>query len=57
MHPYATGGVYVNFLDDEGEERVKSAYGEAKYTQLVALKKAYDPADLFRFNQNIRPTE
>lgn len=57
MHPYATGGVYVNFLDDEGEERVKAAYGEAKYTQLVALKKAYDPANLFRLNQNIRPTE
>ena len=56
MRPYATGGVYVNFLDDEGEERVKAAYGAAKYARLVALKKAYDPANLFRLNQNIRPT-
>jgi FAD/FMN-containing dehydrogenase len=56
MRPHATGGVYVNFLDDEGEERVKAAYGAAKYARLVALKKAYDPTNLFRLNQNIRPT-
>jgi FAD/FMN-containing dehydrogenase len=52
-----TVGVYMNFLDDEKEERVKAAYGAAKYIQLVALKKTFDPANLFCFNQNIRPTE
>jgi hypothetical protein len=55
MQPVAMGGVYVNFLgQDEGEERVKAAYG-ANYARLVALKNKYDPANLFRLNQNIVP--
>jgi FAD/FMN-containing dehydrogenase len=58
MQPYSSGGVYVNYLGqevDEGTERIKSAYGPEKYTRLVALKKKYDPTNLFRLNQNIRP--
>lgn len=55
LEPLATGGVYVNFLGDEGEDRVRAAYGERTYDRLRALKRQYDPANLFRLNQNIRP--
>ena len=48
-------GVYVNFLMDEGEERIREAYGAEKYDRLKALKRKYDPENLFRLNQNIRP--
>jgi FAD/FMN-containing dehydrogenase len=48
-------GVYVNFLMEEGEERVREAYGAAKYDRLKALKRKYDPENLFRLNQNIPP--
>jgi FAD/FMN-containing dehydrogenase len=48
-------GVYVNFLMDEGEERVRQAYGAAKYDRLKALKRRYDPDNVFRLNQNIMP--
>jgi FAD/FMN-containing dehydrogenase len=54
MRPFTTGGVYVNYLGTEGADRVKAAYG-AKYDKLVAVKKKYDPDNLFRGNQNIRP--
>ncbi len=57
LKPFTTGGVHVNFLDDEdGQARVRAAYGEAKYRRLVALKNKYDPTNLFRLNQNIQPT-
>jgi FAD/FMN-containing dehydrogenase len=59
MQPYSSGGVYVNYLGqetDEGSERVKAAYGPEKYERLVALKNTYDPTNLFRLNQNVRPT-
>ena len=55
MRPFSTGAVYVNNLGDEGEDRVRAAYGP-NYQKLVALKNKYDPTNLFRLNQNIRPT-
>ena len=55
VHPYNLAGAYSNFMmDDEGEARVKATYGD-NYPRLAALKKKYDPANLFRVNQNIRP--
>jgi FAD/FMN-containing dehydrogenase len=54
MQPFASGGVYVNYLGEEGPERVKAAYGR-NYDRLVALKNTYDPTNLFRMNQNIPP--
>ena len=55
LEPYHTGA-YVNFLMEEGEERVREAYGARKYDRLKALKRRWDPDNLFRMNQNIRPT-
>lgn len=55
VRPHATGRVYVNFLGQEGQERVRLAYGEAKYERLRALKRTYDPTNFFRMNQNIVP--
>ena len=55
MDPHLSRGVYVNVLDsDEDTDRVKAAYGE-NYERLVALKRQYDPDNLFRMNHNIRP--
>src|SRR4051794_7479927 len=48
-------GAYVNFMGDAGDERLRAAYGEAKYERLVALKRRYDPTNLFQLNQNIAP--
>ena len=56
LEPFATSGVYINYLGgDEKEERVRASYG-VNYEQLLALKNAYDPDNLFRMNQNIKPT-
>ena len=50
-------GVYVNFLGDEGADRVRQAYGSAKYQRLQILKQAWDPENFFRLNQNIPPAQ
>lgn len=50
------GGVYVNFLGDEGQDRVIAAYGDTKYRRLVSLKDKYDPTNFCRLNQNIVPS-
>jgi len=52
--PHLTGGVYVNYLGQEGADRVREAYGPV-YDRLAALKKKYDPTNFFRLNQNIPP--
>ena len=54
LHPYSAGGAYINFMMDEGEERIRATYGK-NYKRLAKIKKRYDPANLFRVNQNIRP--
>ena len=55
VHPFNMAGAYVNFMmDDEGEVRVIATYGE-NYPRLAAIKKKYDPKNLFRVNQNIKP--
>ncbi len=56
LKPHATDGVYLNYISDEGEERVRSTYGPVKYDRLVALKDRYDPDNMFHLNQNIRPS-
>ncbi len=53
MRPFATGGVYVNFMPEDEGDRVRAAYG-ANYERLAALKQRYDPDNRFRLNQNIR---
>ena len=55
MRPFGTGASYLNFTHEA--DRVRAAYGDGKYRRLVALKDRYDPANLFRLNQNIRPSQ
>jgi FAD/FMN-containing dehydrogenase len=54
LHPYSAGGAYVNFMMEEGEDRVRATYGK-NYARLAKIKKRYDPSNLFRVNQNIKP--
>ncbi|CAM4138760.1 FAD-binding oxidoreductase [Gillisia hiemivivida] len=54
LHPHSAGGAYSNFLMNEGEERIKSSY-KGNYDRLVEIKRKYDPKNLFRVNQNIKP--
>jgi FAD/FMN-containing dehydrogenase len=54
-HPYSAGGAYANFMmDDEGQDRVRATYG-SNYDRLAQIKGSYDPKNVFRINQNIRP--
>ena len=50
-------GAYVNFLDDEGEKRIRAAYPGDTWARLAAVKGRYDPGNLFRLNQNIPPAD
>jgi FAD/FMN-containing dehydrogenase len=54
LHPYSAGGAYVNMMMEEGEERVRASYRD-NYDRLTRIKATYDPDNLFRVNQNIRP--
>ena len=53
--PFATGGVYVNFLTADEGDRLRAAYG-SNYDRLAQVKRKYDPKNLFRVNQNIKPS-
>ncbi|MGH2655900.1 MAG: FAD-binding oxidoreductase [Actinomycetota bacterium] len=55
LKPFTTAGTYVNDLVEASEELARAAYGDAKYERLVELKRAYDPDNVFRLNQNIKP--
>jgi hypothetical protein len=55
MRAFSTGASYLNFTIEP--DRVRDAYGDAKYARLVAVKDTYDPTNVFRLNQNIRPTQ
>ncbi len=54
LHPHSMGGSYINFMMDEGQERIRATYGQ-NYDRLVEVKTRYDAENLFRVNQNIRP--
>jgi FAD/FMN-containing dehydrogenase len=54
VHPYSAGGAYVNFMMEEGQERVEASFRD-NYARLALIKNKYDPTNLFRVNQNIRP--
>jgi FAD/FMN-containing dehydrogenase len=54
LHPYSSGGAYSNFMMNEGQDRVKASY-KHNYERLTKIKKKYDPNNLFRVNQNIKP--
>jgi FAD/FMN-containing dehydrogenase len=54
LHPYSAGGAYVNMMMEEGQERIKAAYRD-NYERLAKIKAKYDPTNLFRVNQNIKP--
>ena len=55
LQPFSTGGVYVNNLGDEGDDRIRAAYS-VNYQRLVSLKDKFDPDNVFRLNQNVRPS-
>jgi hypothetical protein len=56
LHPFSAGGAYVNFMMDEGQDRVQATYRD-NYQRLAEIKRKYDPNNFFRVNQNIRPSE
>jgi FAD/FMN-containing dehydrogenase len=56
MKPFSAGSAYLNFIGDEGEDRIVAAFGASAYARLQALKNRYDPENVFRLNQNIEPS-
>ncbi|WP_236700386.1 BBE domain-containing protein [Allosalinactinospora lopnorensis] len=55
MRRWSTGDVYLNFIGDEGEQRILSAFGADNYRRLAAVKRRYDPDNVFHRNHNIKP--
>jgi len=56
VHPYTLGGAYINFMMDEGVDRIKATY-QGNYDRLLEIKRKYDPTNFFRVNQNIVQTD
>lgn len=56
LRPYSSGGVWLNFIGNEGDDRIRSAFGDTNYRRLQAVKAAYDPENVFRSNHNVPPT-
>jgi FAD/FMN-containing dehydrogenase len=56
MAPWSSGGSYVNFTSEPGDDKVRASYPPDTYARLVAAKDRYDPTNLFQLNQNIRPS-
>ena len=54
VHPYTLGGAYINFMMEEGQDRIKATYGD-NYSRLQKIKAKYDPDNFFHVNQNIQP--
>jgi hypothetical protein len=52
---WSTGDVYLNFIGDEGSDRVMAGFGRGNYSRMVAMKAEYDPRNVFHLNHNIRP--
>ena len=57
MKPHTTNGVYLNFTNEDDEDRVRKTFGPEKYARLQALKDRYDPQNLFRMNANVKPSK
>ena len=55
LQPWSSGAVYLNFIGDEGEDRVVAGFGRENYTRLAKVKAQYDPENVFRLNHNIKP--
>ena len=55
INRYASGGIYLNFIGDEGQDRIRAAFGPDNYDRLAAVKAEFDPNNIFKANQNIRP--
>lgn len=55
LHPHTTGGVWLNWIGDEGDARIRAAFGDRAYRRLQAVKRVYDPENLFRSNHNVQP--
>lgn len=56
MRPHTSDAAYLNYVGDEGAQKVRSFYGRPNYERLAALKNKYDPTNFFRLNQNIKPS-
>ena len=56
LHPFGAGGAYVNFMMEEGADRIRATYGE-NYDRLAEIKAKYDPGNFFNVNQNILPAK